>query len=61
MSFYMQTEAIFACKGKELDDSKSFDLIKLVNWIEKNLPSMVSLEKIRKIRSEKTLIPYEKP
>jgi hypothetical protein len=43
----MQTEAIFACKGKELDDSKSYNLDKLVNWIEKNLPSMLSLEKIK--------------
>jgi len=32
----MQTEAIFACKGKELDDSKSYNLDKsLLSLVEK--------------------------
>ena len=57
----MQTEAIFAARGKEMDDSKYYDQNKLISWIEKNLPSMLSLESIRKMRSQQSYTaPYLK-
>ena len=48
----MLTEAIFTCRGKELEsgDSKLYNQAKLIAWMSKNLPSLVQLAKIGKHR-----------
>jgi hypothetical protein len=40
MSHYLLTEAILACRGKNLDNSdlnKDYNLNKLCQWLEKNI------------------------
>ena len=50
----MLTEAILACRGTELDNSDPkthYDLERLVEWIQKNLPSLYSLEMMKRHRT----------
>jgi len=44
----MATEAIFTCRGKDLEtsDPKTYNQPKLISWMSKNLPSLVQLSKI---------------
>ena len=49
------TEAIFACRGKSLeasDPKTQYDSSKLVEWLKRNLPSLVQLDRINKQRIE---------
>lgn len=52
----MLTEAILSCRGTELDTSdpkNSYDLDKLVLWIQKNLPALYSSNTLKSYRESK--------
>jgi len=54
LSHFMLTEAILACRGTELDNSDpktNYDLERLVEWIQKNLPTIYSLEMMKRHRT----------
>jgi hypothetical protein len=47
------TEAIYACRGKDLEKSnlqKDYDINKLVQWIYKQLPHLLTFNTIKKMR-----------
>ena len=53
------TEAIYSCRGKDMDISdpeNSYDLKKLVSWIQKQLPHLYNLEQLSKNRNQKSKI-----
>ena len=46
----MLTEAILSCRGMELDSSdpkNRYNLDKLIEWIQKNLPSLYSFNTLK--------------
>ena len=50
LSHFMLTEAILSCRGMELDASdpkNRYNLDKLIEWIQKNLPSLYSFNTLK--------------
>ena len=54
----MLTEAILACRGTNLDNSdpdSEYNPSKMIEWIQKNIPHLYSMEKIKRMREKKRI------
>ena len=59
LSQQLLTEAIIACRGIDVDNSdpkKVFDLDKLISWMQQHLPSLYSLNIIKKRRDAQKIM-----
>lgn len=58
LSQFMLTEAILACRGANLENSDpdtEYNPSKMIEWIQKNIPHLYSMEKIKRLRQKKRL------